>query len=174
MNDRAPAIVLKTMVVHTVTYFVAGMIAYVAFDYPRLWSETILRSIMRPISDPIVQAGVLVQPIRGALFGIVFYLLRDPFFGNRRGWLLIWVTLLTLGIFNTFGTATGSIESFIYTVVPVRLQLILLPEVVVQSLMLASLTFFWVRHPEKRWLGWIVGLAFASVLAMAAVASLRR
>jgi len=35
-----------------------------------------------------------------------------------------------------------------------------LPEVLLQSLFLSLLLFYWVNHPEKRWLNWVLGITF--------------
>jgi hypothetical protein len=119
---------------------------------------------MRPTTDPLIFARPLFQPIRGSLFGLVFYLLRQPFFGTNNGWLLLWVTLVTLGIINPFGPAPGSVEGMVYTVIPPRLQLIGLPEVLLQSLLLSIVLFYWIRHRQQRWLTWTMGAAFVIVL----------
>ena len=37
----------------------------------------------------LLRAGVLFQPIRGALFGFTFYPLREFVFGKKNGWLTI-------------------------------------------------------------------------------------
>ena len=37
---------------------------------------------MRRKDDPVLMAGPLFQPIRGVLFGVVFYLLRREYFGR--------------------------------------------------------------------------------------------
>jgi hypothetical protein len=56
------------------------------FNYLRLFAETELRFIMRPTTDPRVKLGLLFQPIRGAIFGIAFVMLRQPFLNDRGGW----------------------------------------------------------------------------------------
>ena len=66
------ATVAKTIVVHTVTYFIVGVIVFNLFDYPARFAEPGVSSLMRPTDDPLVTAGVLFQPIRGILVGIVF------------------------------------------------------------------------------------------------------
>ncbi len=137
-----------------------GLLASTILDYGRLFAESSLNLMMRPIDDPWVMAGPLFQPIRGLLFGIVFYLLREPFFGRRIGWLLIWLVLVVVGILGTFGPAPGSLEGLLYTVLPVWVHLRGLPEVLLQSLFLALILFYWVVHPEKRWLNWLMGIAF--------------
>ena len=74
------AIALKTTVVHTATYFLVGLIAFSLFDYSARFADPALRFLMRQTNDPLVQAGILFQPIRGILFGLVYYLLRDVSF----------------------------------------------------------------------------------------------
>jgi hypothetical protein len=153
-------IILKTVVVHTVTYFIMGILASSLFDYASLFAETGYSGFMRQLDDPLVMAGPLFQPIRGVLFGVVFYLLQDVLLWRSRGWLIAWVTLVFVGIFSTFGPAPGSIEGFIYTTFPATRQLGGLAEVLVQSLLLSTVVFYWVNHPEKRWLSWLLGSLF--------------
>ena len=110
-------IVLRTVVVHTTTYMFVGAIALVAFDYPTLFAEPWFRDFFRPINDPMVMAGPLFQPIRGVLFGVVFYLLHVSLFGTKHGWATIWIILVVVGVLSTFGAAPGSVEGLIYTTV---------------------------------------------------------
>lgn len=145
-------VVLRTCVVHTVTYFAAGLVAYFALDYSRRFEQPPLSLLMRPTSDPLVAAGPLFQPIRGLLFGFVFWWMRDRIFGRPRGWLIAWGVTALLGIVNTFGPSPGSIEGLIYTRIPVAMQLGGLGEVIAQSALLAALTCYWVNHPRTRWL----------------------
>ena len=79
------AVVVKATVTHTITYFGFGLLALFVFDYARLYAETELVHLMRPTTDPMVMAGPLFQPIRGALFGVLLYVLRDAYFGRRWG-----------------------------------------------------------------------------------------
>ena len=162
----AREIIIKTIVTHTVTYFLAGIAAFSLLDYPGLIAETQLGATMRPLTHPMVLAGPLLQPVRGLLFGAVFYMLRRPFFGERRGWLTMWAVLVSFGILGTFGASPGSFEGVIYTVLPLWLHLTLLPEILAQALLLSWLLFQWVAHREKRWLNWTMWAAFVLVLAL--------
>ena len=105
-------------------------------------------------------AGPLFQPIRGILFGIVFYLLREPFFSRKDGWLIMWITLVVVGIIGTFGPTPGSLEGMLFTVFPLWVHLRGLPEVLLQSLFLSLILFYWVSHPQNRWLTAAVWIAF--------------
>jgi hypothetical protein len=151
-QPTARDIIIKTAITHTVTYFITGVLAFFVFDYPHLYAETSLKYIMRPTTDSLVMAGPLFQPIRGVIFGIAFFILRRSFFGQNRGWLLMWVVLVCLSILGTFGPTPSSLEGMIYTTLPVRLHLIGLPEVLLQSFLLSFIVFYWVTNPKK-WLG---------------------
>jgi hypothetical protein len=161
-----PSLMIKTVVVHTVTYFVAGILAYTLNDYQQSYSQPPLSYIMRPTSDQLVMAGPLFQPIRGVIFALAFYPLRSILFGTPRGWLTLWWLLLALGVLSTFGPAFGSVEGLIYTTIPARSQLIGLWEVVLQSLLFSFILFQWVDAPEKRWLRWSLRAAFCVVLLL--------
>jgi hypothetical protein len=168
------SIALKTTIVHTVTYFVVGLIAFSLFDYSAEFADPALSFLMRPTDDPLVQAGVLFQPIRGLLFGLVFYLLRDVLFRQKNGWLTTWITLVVIGIYSTFGTAPGSIEGLIYTKVSFSSLWGGGFEVLSQSLLLSVLSYYWVNHPEKKWLNWLFGILFFIALILPALGLLAR
>ena len=157
-------ITLKTIVTHTVTYFLMGLLAFFIFDYTTQYSETSLNLLMRPTTEPIVMAGPLFQPIRGFLFGIAFYLLREVFFGKKLGWLTMWIVLVIIGILSPFGPAPGSIEGMIFTVLPLSSHMMGQLEVYLQSFLLSIIMFYWVNHPEKKWLTWVLIAAFCLVL----------
>ena len=162
-------VVYKTIVTHTVTYFVMGLIAATVFDYRGLYADTSLNLLMRQLSDPLVMAGPLFQPVRGALFGLIFYLLREIIFNRKRGWLVLWAVLAGIGILGTFGPTPGSLEGMIYTVVPISIQLLGLPEVLIQSFVLSFVLYYWVNHPEIKWLTWALLAVFVVVLVLPAL-----
>ena len=157
---------LKTVVVHTITYFVAGFLAYTLGGYEKTFSEPPLSYLMRPTSDPWVMAGPLLQPVRGVVFALALYPLRSVVFARPRGWLTLWWLLLALGVLSTFGPAPGSIEALIYTIIPPIDQILGLWEVLLQSLLFSGMLFYWVNHPEKRWLNWTLGVVFVIVMIL--------
>jgi hypothetical protein len=172
MHQHRPTfwgIIVKTIATHTITYFLVGLLAFTVFDYTARFAEPRLSSLMRQTDHPLVAAGPFFQPIRGFLFGIVFYLLRERLFSTGDGWLVAWVMLVVVGIFSTFGPAPGSIEGLIYTTLPIQGQIAGLSEVIVQSLLLSLVTYYWVRHPESRWLNWGLGVLFFAVLLLPAL-----
>jgi hypothetical protein len=160
------SLTVKTVVVHTVTYFVAGILAYTLGGYEKTFSQPPLSYFMRPTSDRLVMAGPLFQPVRGIIFALAFYPLRSVVFAERRGWLILWWLLLALGVLNTFGPASGSVEGLIYTIIPPLAQMSGLWEVLLQSFLFSVVLYHWVNHPEKRWLNWTMGIAFCIVLIL--------
>jgi hypothetical protein len=149
---------VKTMVSHTLTYILMGILAAHFFNYAAMLARP--ESGMRPMTSPWVMAGPLFQPVRGLIFALVFYPLREQLFGRKNGWLLMAWMLIGLGILSTFGAASGSIEGLIYTRAPILPQLRGGLEVVPQALLLSALLCYWVNHPGKKWLNWVLGIAF--------------
>ena len=173
MNVRMPGLfelVWKSAVVHTASYFAIGATAFYVFNYGQAFETGNLATLMRPTSDPLVIAGPLFQPIRGALFAVVFWLLRDALFARANGWLILWAMLAIVGILNPFGPVPGSIEGAVYTYFSYEAMIHpSMIEVYSQSLALAAGVFFWVRHPRNLWLSSlfviVFGLAILAALA---------
>ena len=131
------------------------------------YADPAVASTLRQTTDPLVTAGPLFQVLRGFLFGIAFYILRDWLFPRQRGWLALWLVLMIVGIFSPFSAAPGSIEGVVYSTLPFWFHLMSLPELLIQSFLLAFLTHYWVNHPEKRWLGIFVTILFAAIVLLA-------
>jgi hypothetical protein len=158
-QPRFLTLAAKTVVSHTLTYFVMGALAFHFLHYAELINNP--NSGMRPTSDPLVMLGPALQIFRGVLFASVFYPLREILFGRRNGWLLMAWILIGVGILGTFAAPPGSLEGFIYTTVPFRFQVRGYLEIVPQALLFSALLFYWVRHPGKAWLNWVLGAAYA-------------
>jgi len=159
---------LKSIVAHTLTYFLVGLTASIVFDYAADFAQPEMRTLMRQIGDPIIALGPALQPIRGILFALAFYPLREILFKRKNGWLVTWWLLVALGILSTFGPASGSVEGAIYTTLPFVGQFFSggMLEILTQSLLFSALLYYWVNHPEKRWLNWLLGILFVTVLLM--------
>jgi hypothetical protein len=167
MNSPSPrflSLAAKAIVSHTITYIIMGLLAAHYLDYAAVLSHP--NSLMRPITDPWVMAGPLFQPFRGLIFALVFYPLRECLFGRTFGWLIMGWMLIALGILSTFGAAPGSIEGMIYTLVPIPFQFRGWLEIVPQALLFSALLCYWVNHVEKKWLNWLLGVAFLLAIAL--------
>ncbi|MGD0096568.1 MAG: hypothetical protein ABSB60_08735 [Terracidiphilus sp.] len=75
-----------------------------------------------------------------------------------------WI-LIGIGILGTFAAPAGSLEGFIYTIIPIRFQLRGYLEIVPQAMLLSSLLCYWVEHP-KRWLSWTLGVFYVIIVAL--------
>lgn len=149
---------IKTIVVQTVTYMAVGLLAFIFLNYSEGFASPELACWMRQTDDPVVTAGPLIQPIRGIIFGLAFFPIREVLFGKKFGWLITWWLLVALGILSTFGPAPGSVEGLLYTILPVSYRTYL--EIGVQSFLLSGLLFIWVNNPQKKWLSWVLGGLF--------------
>lgn len=165
------SLTLKAIVAHTLTYFLVGFVASTVFNYAADFSRPELLRYMRQIGDPIIALGPALQPIRGVIFALAFYPLREILFKRPNGWLLTWWLLVALGILSTFGPAPGSVEGAIYTTLPLRDQFLSggMLEILSQSFLFSALLYYWVNHPEKRWLNWVLGMLFMLMLLMSAL-----
>jgi len=159
-------IILKTSVTHTVTYFLMGLLSLVFLDYSAKYADPAIASFMRQTTDPLVAAGPLLQVIRGALFGVVVFLLRDLVLERKRGWLTLWAVLAIVGVISPFGAAPSSIEGMIYTTLPLWFHINAFPEILLQSLLLALVATYWINHPQNKWLGWLMGIIFIIILLL--------
>ena len=112
------SITLKTTLVHTVTYFITGFFAFTLLDYGAKYADPVVAGLMRQTNHPLVAAGPALQVLRGFLFGLVFYALREITFPRKRGWLTLWLVLGIVGILSPFGPSPSSIEGAIYTILP--------------------------------------------------------
>ena len=155
-------LVLKTIVVHTITYFFVGVPLFFIFNYSEGFTVPELACWMRPTDDPLVRAGLLFQPIRGLIFALAFFPIREILFGKKNGWLIMWWLLVSLGILSTFGPAPGSIEGMVYTILPLSITTYL--EVTLQSFALSGILFLWVNNSNKRWLTWVLSVLFVLLL----------
>lgn len=162
-----PSLILKTSVAHTLTYFLMGILAYNFLNYEDSFVAGALENYMRPTDSPWVAAGPGLQWVRGIIFALAFYPLRESFFGRKNGWLLLFWVLTALGILSTFGAAPGSVEGILYTNYPTTILSYV--EIVPQAFLFAGLLYYWVNHPEKKWLNWVLGIFFVLVLIMSAL-----
>jgi hypothetical protein len=148
----------KTVVCHTITYFIMGFLAFKFLHYADVINRA--DSGMKPTTSLWVTLGAPLQVFRGVLFAAVFYPFRERFFGRKDGWLLMSWVLIGIGILGTFAAPGGSLEGYIYTTTPWLMQMRGYLEVVPQALLFSALLCYWVNHPEKRWLNWTLGALY--------------
>ena len=173
MQDTQPRflpLAAKTVACHSITYMILGALAYHFLHYADFINNPC--SGMRPITSLWVILGVPLQVFRGVLFASVFYLFREQLFGRKNGWLLMAWMLVGIGILGTFAAPAGSLEGFIFTTTPLWMQVRGYLEIVTQAVLLSALLCYWINHPEKKWLNWTLGVAYAVCVALPMLALL--
>jgi hypothetical protein len=129
----------RTIVVHIVTYVIAGMLAYF-IQWGGVYGGPAMQTYMKPPSEfgPwVIQSQIL----RGFILAVALY----PFLGRilemkRWGWLSVSSLYLLIG---TIAGSGGVIESIVFTTTPVFFTLATLPEIVAQGLMFGYLLVLW-------------------------------
>jgi hypothetical protein len=136
---------LRVIVAHTLTYFIFGMIMSNVFDYGEVFKREIIRDYMLPMDQHNVLGGPYMQPLRGLIFAIGLWPLRSLLVEKKRGWLILWGLLVTIGILSTPAASPGSIEGMLYTKLPMWYHLMGLPEIMLQTLVF-SIWLVWWEH----------------------------
>jgi len=134
---------VKSIVVHTLTYFVTGLIMSNFFNYGQLFEQDIIKDFMRPIDSPYVFVGPFLQPLRGLLFAIGLWPIRNLILEKKNGWLILWSIMVIFGILSTPAAAPCSIEGILYTKLPIWYHLIGLPEILLQTLIFSWVLVWW-------------------------------
>ena len=164
MQPRFLPLAAKTVVAHTLTYVLMGMLAAHFLHYEELFNKP--NSGLRPFNSLWIMFGPALQVFRGILIASIFYLFREALFARRNGWLRMAWMLIGIGILGTFGAPSGSIEGYIYTTIPVAAQMRGYLEIVPQALLLSGLLCYWVNHAEKKWMNWTLGALYVVILAL--------
>ena len=136
----------KVTIAHVITYMACGLIFMSLLDYED-YIELIGFKPMEEINGLIVIFG---QIVRGILFGIAIWWIKDSIIGKKLAWFKLWAILVIIGIISVYAPAPGSIEGFIYLKpvdVPVNLSLSIF-EVLLQPL-LFSLIVTWQRKNKN-------------------------
>jgi hypothetical protein len=98
------------------------------------------------------------------ILAATLFLFRRVFLGAPRGWLLLWGLFLGLAILSPVGPSPGSVEGFIYTKVPIRLQMIGWFEALPKTLAFSTLVVGWFARPHRAWTWGMAGLCAIVVL----------
>ena len=139
---------LRSTLVHILTYMTIGALSYWLLARPE-WSGANARPWMRnPESELVTRWLLPAQFARGLLHGIALFPLRGAFLGmGRCGGLAIAVVLLLIG---WIAGISGSIEQALYTTTfDLRVSVIHLPEVVLQTLLYGYGLLAWERRADR-------------------------
>lgn len=137
---------IRAMVVHMLTYFMFGILFSNLLDYKMFFRQDVIRDYMIPMAERNVWLGPFLQPVRGLVFAIGLWPIRGILIEKKRGWLILWGLLLSIGILSTPAAAPSSIEGMVYTRVPMWYHLLGLPEIVLQTLAFSIWLIWWERQ----------------------------
>jgi hypothetical protein len=140
----------KVIILHTVTYFVAGIISATLNDYESVFQMPVVNGFMRSFNSKWVLCGPLFQPLRGLVYALGLWPFRTFILSKKHGWLYIWSLFVVFAIIGTSGAAPGSMEGIIFTQLPLWFHFIGMPEILLQTLAFSLLLFYWDRRNERR------------------------
>jgi len=136
----------RTIIVHIVTYVIAGMLAYYA-QWGGVYGGPSMQTYMKTPGEfgPWV---IPSQILRGITLAVALY----PFLGRilelkRWGWLSVSSLYLLIG---TIAGSGGIIEHVVFTKTSVFFTLATLPEIVAQGLMFGYLLVYWERRAHHK------------------------
>ena len=99
-------------------------------NYRDLFATDVISSFMKPVDEPIVVLGPVLQIFRGILLALVLLPLRKVFFEEKNGLMKLGVIILGLSLLSTIGPTMGSFEGYIYTKIPYMYQMLGYPEAI--------------------------------------------
>ncbi len=136
----------QVVIAHMLTYFVFGMIASNVFHYGEIFALPVIRDYMLPIAQHNLPIGPFLQTVRGLIFAVGLWPIRRPLLESKRGWLILWGLLVTVGILSTPAAAPSSIEGMLYTKLPLWYHFMGLPEILLQTLTFSVWLVWWQRQ----------------------------
>ncbi len=120
---------------HSIAYFIAGIFALVVMNYKDLFATETLAFIMRPVSDPLVALGPALQFIRGIILALALLPFRKTIFEEKHGYWKLGALIVGLCLLSTIGPTMGSVDGYIYTIIPAAYQLMGYPEAILYNLL---------------------------------------
>lgn len=139
---------IKVALIHTLTYFIFGLLFSNIFDYSTIYSYNVVNNFMRNFDSPLILLGPFLQPIRAIFIAIALYPIRNTI-ATKFGFLKLWIILVFIGIIATPAASPSSLEGIIYTHLPLEYHLISLPELLLQTLTFSILLWALELFPHK-------------------------
>lgn len=149
---------------HMVTYFLMGIMAANLLGYEEIFNSS---DTLRSFDSPWIPAGPVLQVVRGLVFALALWYFREAFLYTKHGWLKLWGLLVGLAILSTTAAATGSIEGFIYTTIPIKNQVLGYLEVVPQTGLFAWILCYWYAYPKK-WIN-VIFIVLVSLISLMSI-----
>jgi hypothetical protein len=113
---------------HVIAYFLAGLFALNFMNYREQYASASLSLLMKPVSDPIVALGPVLQIFRGIIIALVLLPIKKVFIDEKKGILKLALLIFGISSFSTIGPTPGSFDGIIYTILPIEYHLLGIPE----------------------------------------------
>src|SRR5215469_15035316 len=154
---------------HTISYFIAGIIAMAIFDYKEWWSSEYMYAFYRDIESPIVAlGGGFLQILRGIIVALILLPLRKTFFEEKYGLLKLALIVFGFSIVSTYGAVITSFEGLIYLKVPVIYHIKGIPEGLIWLSLFIGILFISIKYSHKK----IVTIVSIIIVALIAFMSI--
>lgn len=147
--QRFPGFAVRVIVLHMLTYFIFGILASNVFDYKEIFKQEVIRGYMLPMTERNMWLGPFLQPVRGLVFAIGVWPIRGLLLEKKRGWLILWGLLVTIGIISTPAAAPSSLEGMLFSRIPMWYHLLGLPEICLQTLVFSIWLVWWEQQTVK-------------------------
>ena len=134
---------------HMISYFIAGILAFVFMEYERQFATENLSIIMKSTDSPWIVMAPALQIIRGFIISLVLYPFKDVFLSSKNGWLKLWLLIIGLSYFSTIGPTFGSFEGLLFTKFSLSDHLFGIPETLLYTFLFSFLLCFWYKKPSK-------------------------
>jgi len=151
---------------HTISYFIAGIIAVVFVDYREWWSSEYISAFYRDIDSPIVAlGGGFLQIFRGIIVALILLPLRKTFFEEKFGLLKLALIIFGFSIVSTYGAVITSFEGLIYLKVPFIYHIRGIPEGLIWLSLFIGILYISIKYSHKK----IVTILSIIIVALIAI-----
>ena len=153
---------------HTISFFVAGVIALAFFDYREWWSSEYISAFYRDIDSPILALGGFLQIFRGIIIALILLPLRKTFFEEKSGLLKLALIIFGFSVVSTYAAAISSFDGLIYLKVPLIYHLKGIPEGLIWLSLFIGILFISIKYSHKK----IVTILSIIIVALIALMSI--
>ena len=137
---------------HTISYFIAGIIAVLFFNYQEWWSSEYISAFYRDFESSIVGLGPFLQIFRGVIVAFIILPLRKTFFEEKYGLLKLALIIFGFSIVSTYGAVITSFEGLIYLRVPFSYHIRGIPEGLIWLSLFIGILFISTKYTHKKWI----------------------
>jgi len=153
---------------HTISYFIAGIIAMGFFDYQEWWSSEYMSAFYREINSPCVALGSGLQILRGLLVALILLPMRKTFFEEKYGLLKLALIIFGFSVVSTYGAVITSFEGLIYLKVPMSYHIKGIPEGLIWLSLFIGILYISLKYAHKR-IVTILSIIFVFLIALMSI-----